>query len=237
MTGRAPMADEPDDYRRGWDACRAAMERATPGAIRPDTLRAYLRAHGWTRIGTDRGRGRIYGRGDYEAVVWPDMAANGYARGVDYAVRAIAGCEGRAPHLVLFDLHVQQETAHSIGATDVPRSLADLRSAVASYENDPCGGDERQLQVNTLVRAAKRLLHDTDDATDGAHPAWWRGHDHGARAATEAILRALDGTDDGTGTLACPELQRAREGILALRRERDALLRDLDARARDPRRT
>jgi hypothetical protein len=214
------MADEPDDdYRRGWDACRAAMERATPGAIRPDTLRAYLRAHGWTRIGTDRMRGRLYGRGAYEALAWPDMAANGYARGVDYAVRAIAGCEGRAPHLVLFDLYVQQEGRDGWPAFEQER-LRLMHERFNQRLDAPDCADDASL-----------------DATDDAHPAWWRGHDHGARAATEAIVRVLDGTDDGRGTLAWPELQRAREAILALRRERDALLRDLDARARDPRRT
>lgn len=29
------------------------------------------------------------------------------------------------------------------------------------------------------------------DATDGAHPAWWRGHDHGANKAAEAIIAVI----------------------------------------------
>lgn len=28
------------------------------------------------------------------------------------------------------------------------------------------------------------------DATDGAHPAWWRGHDHAAQKMQEALDKA-----------------------------------------------
>jgi hypothetical protein len=37
------------------------------------------------------------------------------------------------------------------------------------------------------------------DATDGAHPAWWRGHDHGATKAAEAIIAVImNGSREGT---------------------------------------
>lgn len=37
------------------------------------------------------------------------------------------------------------------------------------------------------------------DATDGAHPAWWRGHDHTARVFCQIVTKILDGQDDGHG--------------------------------------
>ena len=50
------------------------------------------------------------------------------------------------------------------------------------------------------------------DATDGAHPAWWRGNDHGVAAATDIIKNALEGKA-GEGTLGFEPLQRVREQI------------------------
>lgn len=37
------------------------------------------------------------------------------------------------------------------------------------------------------------------DCTDGAHPAWWRGHDHTARVFCQIVTKILDGRDDGQG--------------------------------------
>jgi hypothetical protein len=47
-----------------------------------------------------------------------------------------------------------------------------------------------------LERAEARIAELTDnpefDATDGAHPAWWRGHDDGARKARARIAELLN---------------------------------------------
>ena len=37
------------------------------------------------------------------------------------------------------------------------------------------------------------------DATDAAHPAWWRGHEHGAASIVTVIRKILDGKDLGLG--------------------------------------
>lgn len=38
-----------------------------------------------------------------------------------------------------------------------------------------------------------------DDATDAAHPAWWRGQEHGAKRTAEALLKiAREGRSGGT---------------------------------------
>ena len=38
------------------------------------------------------------------------------------------------------------------------------------------------------------------DATDAAHPAWWRGHDYTTDRICELIHNILDGKDDGRGS-------------------------------------
>ena len=37
------------------------------------------------------------------------------------------------------------------------------------------------------------------DATDAAHPAWWRGHDHTAAVFCQLVTKILDGEDNGGG--------------------------------------
>lgn len=43
------------------------------------------------------------------------------------------------------------------------------------------------------------------DGTDGAHPAWWRGDDHGVHAACKVLEDVLD--NGMRGQFASPELQ------------------------------
>ena len=52
------------------------------------------------------------------------------------------------------------------------------------------------------------------DATDGAHPAWWRGDDHGVHAACVVLADVL--ANGHRGAFASPELE-------ALARQLDAL--------------
>ncbi len=54
------------------------------------------------------------------------------------------------------------------------------------------------------------------DGTPDAHPAYWRGTGDGVAGAVERIRAALDGTDNGSGTLGNPELERLRRDVLAL---------------------
>jgi len=55
------------------------------------------------------------------------------------------------------------------------------------------------------------------DATDGAHPAWWRGNDAGVESTCVAVHRALDGKDDGAGVAAEP-WESLRRRLLAMAR-------------------
>jgi hypothetical protein len=47
------------------------------------------------------------------------------------------------------------------------------------------------------------------DGTEGAHPAFWRGHHHGAAGVTAVLADALDGRLKPGRTFADPTLQRA----------------------------
>lgn len=42
------------------------------------------------------------------------------------------------------------------------------------------------------------------DGTDGAHPAWWRGHDHAVKVLCQKINGILDGLDLGFGVSSEP---------------------------------
>lgn len=57
------------------------------------------------------------------------------------------------------------------------------------------------------------------DATDVAHPAWWRGDDHGCAVTVERLNAILDGKDDGHGGFGYEPLERLRRRLLALRRQ------------------
>lgn len=63
------------------------------------------------------------------------------------------------------------------------------------------------------------------DGTDAAHPAWWRGHDAGCLHVTRKIQSALDGADNGTGTISHPEVEKLRREVLAMK-AREAKLRE-----------
>jgi hypothetical protein len=54
------------------------------------------------------------------------------------------------------------------------------------------------------------------DATDGAHPAWWRGHDDGVRGATERVVDALE-KPPSKGVVGYAPLQLVIEDIHRLR--------------------
>jgi len=41
------------------------------------------------------------------------------------------------------------------------------------------------------------------DATDGAHPAWWRGCDHGGEMTVKAINKIMDTLESGEDFAGC----------------------------------
>lgn len=54
------------------------------------------------------------------------------------------------------------------------------------------------------------------DATDGAHPAWWRGEEYGAKSVVREMLKAFTGPRHD-GKFSMPEMNELREKIWALR--------------------
>jgi len=75
--------------------------------------------------------------------------------------------------LVEIIAYQQQEIA------DLARELAEARAEI----------EQLQQANNRLVRVDFPEL----DCTDAAHPAWWRGHDHGAESICREAARILDG--------------------------------------------
>lgn len=84
----------------------------------------------------------------------------------------------------------------------------------------------------TLLAEVKRLRNAADpiyDGTDAAHPAWWRGMCAGATAVAQMVTEILDGKDNGSGVMYAP-MEALRRRVLALRAERDELLRNRPAK-------
>lgn len=67
--------------------------------------------------------------------------------------------------------------------------------------------------------ARLRLAYDdpTTDATDGAHPAWWRGSDAGVAGAVRIVNEALDGPLPLPGCVGGADLEAVRQRVAALR--------------------
>lgn len=55
------------------------------------------------------------------------------------------------------------------------------------------------------------------DATDGAHPAWWRGHDNGAEGTAKLLLRVANGELDMRGQVFSGPIGEVSQAILGLR--------------------
>ena len=59
-----------------------------------------------------------------------------------------------------------------------------------------------EVEEATISKADFDLLpwdNQEFNATDGAHPAWWRGHDYTALVFCQLVHKILDGQDDGRG--------------------------------------
>lgn len=77
---------------------------------------------------------------------------------------------------------------HYLGPCLLPAEVA-AREAAAREEG----------RLSATLDAPTQPLDDPQwDATDAAHPAWWRGNDHGVAAVVQIINDTLDGKAPGT---------------------------------------
>lgn len=89
-----------------------------------------------------------------------------------------------------------------------------------------CQGVTNLVQELTRLRAENAKLRANrvedspqDDGTDAAHPAWWRGADHGVQMTCRKLAAVLDGLDDGQGVCSSEELETLRRRILMMRND------------------
>ncbi len=75
------------------------------------------------------------------------------------------------------------------------------------------------ISASALLEMAKRLPdHPECDATDAAHPAWWRSHDHTFQVLCYKLDEILQGKDDGRG-IASEPWETLRRKLLQLVKE------------------
>lgn len=58
--------------------------------------------------------------------------------------------------------------------------------------------ESRQILLNSTMLEPIKDCPEMD-ATNFAHPAWWRGHEHTINVLCQKINQILDGQDDGKG--------------------------------------
>ena len=87
---------------------------------------------------------------------------------------------------------------------------------------------KQRVIINTNVpeylKEIERLKKDDPqwDATDAAHPAFWRGEKYGTWEATRLIADVLSGKNDRTGRMNEP-VETMRDSVFKLKQERDEL--------------
>lgn len=92
-----------------------------------------------------------------------------------------------------------------LGAGDLARRVFVAMAAVSCKDR-------------ALSKSQKKAYDDPEaDATDGAHPAWWRGNDAGVDGAVRRVNEALDTSE--TLCLGSPDLQKLCERVRALQGE------------------
>ena len=136
-----------------------------------------------------------------------------------------------APAITARDIEIERLCADLAAVTsDRDRMLASLAAPKGHRTmSEPseifiaptCGNgwavvDPRQFKTAIRYVPASSAPDDPEfDATDAAHPAWWRGNDRGCEAVCEIITKILDGQDDGSGVFREP-IQTMRARLRAL---------------------
>lgn len=73
------------------------------------------------------------------------------------------------------------------------------------------------LALDAFRTAGAPKLDDPEaDATDAAHPAWWRGNNAGVAVTVARLADILDGKDDGEGVIGYAPLEALRRRLLVL---------------------
>lgn len=98
--------------------------------------------------------------------------------------------------------------------------LEGLRAGLARHLADGCKGTCEWYGHETVAFLLDVIAQRPEDdpmldATDWAHPAWWRGHEHTTQVFCDLVHKILDGRDDGAGANHEP-WQTLRRRLLAL---------------------
>lgn len=107
---------------------------------------------------------------------------------------------------ILFCLMHKAAASGTESAPEPLRDMIALAERLLAYTNecpDIAGGWRNRIALakEALKSQPSSLTPDDPelDATDLAHPAWWRGHEHSVATECQKINQILDGKDDGRG--------------------------------------
>lgn len=97
-----------------------------------------------------------------------------------------------------------KQFAVAVGNPRLPRQTGAAHNALGDARHT-CEMHEFLLQTEAQRALVSIIDSGRHDGTDAAHPAWWRGHDDGARGVVKALTAMLDRGERG-GTFSSPEL-------------------------------
>jgi hypothetical protein len=99
------------------------------------------------------------------------------------------------------------------------RNLAEMQESAATWRERAELAEAQLAAARTEAERLKSADNPEYDATDGASPAWWRGHDHTTKVFCALVNDILDGKDDGSGANREPWAS-TRKRLLGLRAEK-----------------
>jgi len=147
---------------------------------------------------------------------------------VEGAAKLTERAEEAEEEVRLADFRVKAAESRS---DDFAARLAAAEAEVATLKTVALANQNAAIDLSGKLAAAeaevKRLRLAWDDpemdATDGAHPAWWRGNDAGVAGAVGIVTEALDEPLPLAGCVGGADLERVRQRIAALRERAERL--------------
>lgn len=103
------------------------------------------------------------------------------------------------------------------------------RGFCALFDRDIAWNNEAPTRLPECIAAEQWYDNPEWDATDAAHPAWWRGQDHGAASVVREANRLLDEAErdeERRGVFGDREMERLAERLNPRRQPADRVATD-----------
>lgn len=108
--------------------------------------------------------------------------------------------------------------------------LKEIRKLLQEWQPSPQDVRVGRVKAVDELLSEVYLSHKNDDpeldATDYAHPAWWRGEEHAVEMLVHRMEKILDGKDSEAGIMGHAGLEKVRRRIIELVKFKKAAVGD-----------